>query len=246
MRFGIWAKALGIIFCVLLLALVFLAHRNATIDKFSQTAIGPNTAVSEVDEIAAFNGRYACESLLRIILSPEANQSNRIAAIKDLRNCDKGAASSTLAGLLQPQNGLGLRLAIADSLQSRPCPSGCIEKILHYQERIWKNEKTFEDHYKLADHVSWGTDKIEEDQKVLSTRLDSLLRKNNSITIDSLSKIYGLGGPYPSDFAIDLVGRLGMVSACELLVRSSEQSTSDPVITEKLNIQMSFLHCESH
>ena len=63
-----------------------------------------------------------------------------------------------------------------------------------------------------------------DDFKALKKRpedaLDEILRKNKPALGAVLEKIYGLAGPFPGPFGIEVVTRLGITEACPLLMRT--------------------------
>ena len=61
---------------------------------------------------------------------------------------------------------------------------------------------------------------LSEKEQELQTALDEILRKNKPALGAVLERIYGLAGPFPSPFAVEVVSRLGLTEACPLLMRT--------------------------
>ena len=229
--------------CVILLPVAYLAYRANEIERLSQIAHRPSTEVVSVNEIGQFKGDAANMALLAVALDPNANQSNRIAAIRILTSRTNTDVSGPLSRLMQPHNGLDLRRAVSDSLQRTSCSSECVERILQYEERMWFGEKNFEDYHKISGDIKWGSDQIEKEQNQLHSQLDLILIREASTTVRYLTDIYGLGNAFPSDFAVDLVGRLKITVACPLLRRSWEGSAHNMQVQQKLQNTITSLNC---
>jgi hypothetical protein len=61
---------------------------------------------------------------------------------------------------------------------------------------------------------------LSEKEQELQTALDEVLRKNKPALGAVLERFYGLAGPFPSPFAVEVVSRLGLTEACPLLMRT--------------------------
>lgn len=142
----------------------------------------------------------------------------RIEAINALRGRDGDKVAIGLASLFQPHNGLDVRTAAAESLQSRYCNQECILLILHYLERIFRGEQNAEDRWAR----SLDPD-LPDKQKKLYEMLSSILRQQSQETVLVLRNTYGLGTAAPSTFALNLSTRIGLADACPLLLQSFQR-----------------------
>jgi hypothetical protein len=106
-----------------------------------------------------------------------------------------------------------MRQALANAIYQTGCSPECVKNILYYEERIWRGDRPVE----VTDANPPAG--LSEQEKELQTALDEILRKNKPALGAVLEKIYGLAGPFPSPFGIEVVTRLGITEACPLLMR---------------------------
>jgi hypothetical protein len=205
---------LGIIIILIILAVVaFTTWRNARIDALARSALGNKSDVNTVKRLASYSGNRAGELLL-VVASGAASQENRLAALQALVNRKDAARVSRLSELLLPTETVPMRQAIAKAIYQTGCSPECVKNILYYDERIWHGDRPSE----VTD--ANPPPGLSEQEKELQTALDEILRKNKPALGAVLEKIYGLAGPFPSPFSIEVVTRLGITEACPLLMRT--------------------------
>jgi hypothetical protein len=212
--FGFRPARLGIIIIVIILALVaFTTWRNARIDALARSALGNKPDVDTVKRLSTYSGARASERLF-VIASAAPEQENRLAALQALVIRKDAVRVSALSELLLPTESLPMRQAIANAIYQTACSPECVKNILYYEERIWRGDRPAE----LTDANPPAG--LPEKEKELQTALDEILRKNKPALGAVLEKIYGLAGPFPSPFGIEVVTRLGITEACPLLMRT--------------------------
>ena len=212
--FGFRPSRLGIIIIVIILAVVaFTTWRNARIDALARSALGNKSDVNTVKRLASYSGDRAGERLL-VIASAAPTQENRLAALEALLARKDAVRVSGLSELLLPAESFAMRQAIANAIYQTGCSPECVKNILYYEERIWRGDRPAE----VTDANPPAG--LSEQEKELETALDETLRKNKPALGAVLEKIYGLGGPFPHPFSIEVVTRLGITEACPLLMRT--------------------------
>jgi hypothetical protein len=185
---------------------------------------GSAESQAAVKLLATYRGQRSLSMLLDIALrqnplAPEAQTE----AIKALTRRKDPQIAVTLAGLLQPQEGLDTRKAAAAALQNLPCNRECIASILHYLERIWRGEPNIEDRWVLGPGNEPVLANYRAGQQAVYDNLYSVLRREKKETFTTLVNVYGLGSVVASPFALDLVSRLELHEACPYLVESERQ-----------------------
>jgi hypothetical protein len=205
---------MGILVIVVILAVIaFTTWRNARIDALARSAVGNKADVNTVKRLASYSGERSSELLLVVVSGAPAHE-NRLAALQALVNRKDAARVSRLSELLLPTETLAMRQALANAIYQTGCSPECVKNILYYEERIWRGDRPSEE--TSADPPK----ELSEKEKELQTALDEILRKNKPALGAVLEKIYGLAGPFPSPFAIEVVTRLGITEACPLLMRT--------------------------
>jgi hypothetical protein len=205
---------LGMIVVLIILGvLAFTTWRNARIDALARSALGNKPDVNAVRRLASYSGERASERLL-VIASAAPTHENRLAALQALVTRKDGARISGLSELLLPTESLTMRQAIANAIYQTGCSPQCVKNILYYEERIWRGDRPAE----VTDANPPAG--LSEPEKELQTSLDEILRKNKPALGAVLEKVYGLAGPFPGPFSIEVVTRLGITEACPLLMRT--------------------------
>jgi hypothetical protein len=212
--FGFRPARLGIIFVVIVLVIVaFTTWRNTRIDALARSALGNKSDVNTVKRLAGYSGDRSSELLL-VVASGARSQENRLAALEALVSRKDAARVSRLSELLLPTETFPMRQAIANAIYQTGCSPECVKNILYYEERIWRGDRPAE----VTDANPPAG--LSEQEKELQTALDETLRKNKPALGAVLEKIYGLAGPFPNPFAIEVVTRLRITEACPLLMRT--------------------------
>jgi hypothetical protein len=200
------------------------AMRNLFRVATLEVPAGSEERIIAVKKLGTFSGRKATAMLLEIALGRYPNawvwSEPRNAAIKELRSRHDTDYSSDLASLLQPHENLESRQLAANALANSGCNIPCINSVLHYVERRWRGEPTVEE------RLPYVPDEIRKEQFELESQLDSVLLRHQKDTLASLSAIYGLGSADPSPYAIALVRRLHLDTACPALVSSRKNASS--------------------
>jgi hypothetical protein len=205
---------LGIIIIVIILVgVAFSTWRNARIEALGRSALGNKSDVNTVKRLASYSGERSGEWLL-LVASGAQNPENRLAALQALVARKDAARVSRLSEFVLPTETLPMRQAIANAIYQTGCSPECVKNILYYEERIWRGDRPAE----MTDANPPAG--LSEKEKELQTALDEILRKNKPALGAVLEKIYGLAGPFPSPFAVDVVTRLGLTEACPLLMRT--------------------------
>jgi hypothetical protein len=236
-----WKYVAGGSLVALILIGAFAAQRRrAMTDLYTRATAGGTDRVA-IEDLAQYKGDDATELLLRIALNPTSGSPEK--AILSLAGRRTRDFSGPLSILLQPHDGLELRLAVADFLQNHSCSAECVDRILHYRERLWRGERNYEDHFANLRNTRWDTGAIAAKQKKLIDELTSVLVRERGTTLRSLERTYGLGYPYPSPFPVDLVGQLGLIEACPDLQTSLTLSDRDASVREGLEKQLEVLRC---
>jgi hypothetical protein len=223
--FGFRPTRLGIAIIVIVLAVIaFTTWRNARIDALARSAVGNKPDVNTVKRLASYSGDRASERLF-VIASAAPAHENRLAALQALVARKDVVRVSALSELLLPTESLPMRQAIANAIYQTGCSPECVKNILYYEERIWRGDRPSE----VTDANPPAG--LSEKEKELQTALDEILRKNKPALGAVLEKIYGLAGPFPNPFGVEVVTRLGITEACPVLMRT--------YLTVKENVQAS-------
>src|SRR5664279_2527276 len=224
--FGFRPARIGIAIIVLILAVTaYTTWRNARIDALAHSALDKRADVNTVKRLAAYSGQRSAEQLGAIAAGAQ-NQQVRIAALQALVARKDAARVSRLSELLLPTENLAMRQAIANAIYQTGCSVECVKNILYFEERMWRGDRPAEE----VDAVPPKA--LSEKEQELQTSLDEVLRKNKPALGALLERTYGLAGPFPSPFAVEMVSRLGITEACPLLMRTyltvSENVKSSP------------------
>jgi hypothetical protein len=224
--FGFRPARIGIAIIVILLAgTAFTTWRNARIDALAHSALDKKADVSAVKRLAGYSGQRSAE-LLGAVASGAQNQQVRLAALQALVDSKDVARVSRLSELMLPTENLAMRQALANAMYQTGCSVECVRNILYFEERMWRGDRP-------AEEVEANPPKgLSEKEQELQTALDEVLRKNKAELGAVLERTYGLAGPFPSPFAVEIVSRLGLSEACPLLMRTyltvSESVKSSP------------------
>jgi hypothetical protein len=193
------------------LCFVLYAFRLAKLEKLHREALEPGQSHPQtIDELAALRGTGATSVLLAVAKNP--NSGSQMAAVRALANRNDSGVADQLAQMLKLDEGMAVRQAITDSLQSLPCRQQCLEHILLYLERRGNGERTPEENLTGVDHFRAENLAIEDG-------LRSILTTHSVETKEILASEYGVSEQSlaPSQFAITLVVQLGMNTECSNL-----------------------------
>jgi len=223
--------ALG--FAIAILVAGYLSYRNNQMDRLYAEAMGyppffrsSGESTAALKKLSSYRGHRASEMLLDVALGrgpvreflPETQEE----AIKLLGQRKDPEIALSLAKLLQPHEGLGIRRAVASGLKYPACNDECICLILHYLERLWRGDPNHEDRWIDSSGRGSVTATVKKEQEMLYADLYSTLKGAKVETLMNLAGVYGLGTADPSPFALDLVSRLGLNEACPYLVQSDQ------------------------
>ncbi|HMD33239.1 MAG TPA: hypothetical protein VKG84_15090 [Candidatus Acidoferrales bacterium] len=142
------------------------------------------------------------------------------------------------------------RQAAAEALRDLPCGSECVVSVLHYLERIASGESNSEDRWVPPPSVEEAIARMrKKSQQGAYDALYSVLRNQKRETLTALAKVYGLGTPAPSVFALDLVSRAALPEACPLLLQSDRDLRELPdkefrAPRQELQASLSSLKCK--
>ncbi|SRR5229473_3746439 len=224
------------IIVVLSLTALFLLYRfvqnekmNILYNQATEFRGGVNP-IESVRKLALYDNAHSNMLLSRIAMGSTKTSAfssdAQVEAIRTLSRTSDPVIAGNLASLLQPHNGLDIRLAVALTLQHLPCKSICIESILHYLERVKAGELNLED---LATPSNVGADiSFEHEHEQLYGILYSTLKREQSDTVATLRFVYGLESVSPTLFALDLLRQTKIPDACPLLLRSKQKISSRP------------------
>ena len=211
---GFRPARIGIAAIVLLLAgMAYTTWRNARIDALARSALDKSGDVNTVKRLAGYSGARSAE-LLGAVAAGAQNQANRLAALQALVARKDAARVSRLSEVLLPTENLAIRKALANAIYQTGCSVECVKNILYFEERMWRGDRPAED---VSPNSLKG---LSEQEQELQTALDEILRKNKPALGAVLERAYGLAGPFPSPFAVEVVSRLGITEACPLLMRT--------------------------
>src|SRR5271165_6056259 len=207
-------RRLGILIIVIvLLATAFTTWRNARIDALARAALDKKPDVEAVKRLASYSGQRAGELLL-VVASGAPTQETRLAALQALVDRKDAARVSRLSGLLVPPESFAMRQALANAVYQTGCSVECVRNVLYFEERMWRGDRPAEE---TQANPPAG---LSEKEQELQTALDEILRKNKPALGAVLERTYGLAGPFPSPFAVEIVTRMGITEACPLLMRT--------------------------
>lgn len=211
---GFRPARIGIAIILILLGVTaYTTWRNARIDALAHSALDKKGDVSTVKRLAAYSGQRSAE-LLVAVASGAQNQQVRLAALQALVDRKDAARVSRISELILPTENLPMRQALANAVYRTGCSVECVRNILYFEERMWRGDRPAED-------ISPNPPKeLSEKERELQTALDEVLRKNKPALGAVLERFYGLAGPFPSPFAVEIVSRLGLTEACPLLMRT--------------------------
>ena len=211
---GFRPARIGIAIVLILLAgTAFTTWRNARIDALARSAMDKKGDVQTVKRLSSYSGQRSAE-LLALVAAGAQNQPVRLAALQSLVDRKDGARISRLSELLLPTESLAMRQALANAIYQTGCSLECVKNILYFEERMWRGDRPVEE---TEAQPAQG---LSEKELELQTALDEILRKNKPALGVVLEKTYGLAGPFPSPFAVEVVSRLGITEACPLLMRT--------------------------
>lgn len=212
--FGFRPARIGIAVILILLAgMAYTTWRNARIDALARSAMDKKANVNTVKRLAGYSGQRSAE-LLGAVAAGAQVPENRLAALQALVQRKDAARVSRLSELMLPTEGLAMRQALANAIYQTGCTLECVRNILYFEERMWRGDRPAEE---AAANPPAG---LSEKEQELQTALDEILRKNKPALGLILEKTYGLAGPFPSPFAVEVVSRLGITEACPLLMRT--------------------------
>jgi hypothetical protein len=243
-------SAYVLVFLVVCLAVGgFVVYRNARMTSFFQTALSPLSSTATAHEairaLSRYDGSAATSLLVRIATNDQAFIDDRqIVAIEAVAQRKDPSALARLAFLLQPHVELGRRKAVAKTLEQGVCVEECIERILHYEERLWHGDVSDEDTAGITDHLVLL--QIAKEHALLIESLNQTLVHNQRMTVSVLRNIYGLGSPVPSAFALHVVETTRMRGACPLISGSGRSDLISEVQREKLFTLAKDLNCSSN
>lgn len=208
------------------------ARRRQELDRLYAEASGdlryyrtPTGSTEAVERIAAYHSARSKRMLIDIALgrSPYlVPGQTQTAAMRILAESNDPEVADELVKLLYPHIGFGSRIEAAAALQKLPCRQQCINSILHYLERVWWGEKNSEDNF-IYPPKDNSPAEIKQEQQQLYRNLYSVLEKEHSETLKSLATTYGFGTDSPSPFALDLISRLNISEACDMLMESNRK-----------------------
>jgi hypothetical protein len=212
--FGFRPARIGIAIIILILAVTaFTTWRNARIDALARSAVDKNGDVSTVKRLASYSGQRSAE-LLGAVASGAQVQQVRLAALQALVDRKDAVRVSRLSELMLPTESLAMRQALANAIYQTGCSVECVRNILYFEERMWRGDRP-------AEETGPNSPKeLSEKEQELQTALDEILRKNKPALGAVLERFYGLAGPFPSPFAVEVVSRLGITEACPVLMRT--------------------------
>ncbi len=212
--FGFRPARIGIAIIIILLAVTgFTTWRNARIDALARSALDKKADVGTVQRLASYSGQRSAE-LLGVVVSGAQNQQVRLAALQALVDRKDAVRVSRLSELMLPTEDLAMRQALANAIYRTGCSVECVRNILYFDERMWHGDRP-------AEEIAPNPPKeLSEKEQELQTALDEILRKNKPALGAVLERFYGLAGPFPSPFAVEIVSRLGITEACPLLMRT--------------------------
>ena len=213
-EFGFRPARIGIAIILILLGVTaFTTWRNARIDALAHSALDKKGDINTVKRLAGYSGQRSAE-LLVAVASGAQNQQVRLAALQALVDSKDAARVSRLSELILPTENLPMRQALANAVYRTGCSVECIRNILYFEERMWRGDRP-------AEEIEPNPPKeLSEKEQELQTTLDEVLRKNKPALGAVLERFYGLAGPFPSPFAVEVVSRLGLTEACPLLMRT--------------------------
>jgi len=211
---GFRPARIGLAIVLILLGFTaFTTWRNARMDALARSALDRKGDVSAVNRLAGYRGQRAAELLL-LVASGSPVQQDRLAALQALVARKDAVRVSRISELLLPTEDFHVRMAIANAIYQTGCSVECVRNILYFEERMWRGDRPQEETGPMPPKS------LSEKELELQTALDEILRKNKPQLGAVLEKFYGLAGPFPSPFALEVVTRLGVTEACPVLMRT--------------------------
>lgn len=228
-------KVLGaVLLGVWLVLLVFNSQRQRNLDELFRQALGYTPAGSEdtitaVRKLASYEGASSTSMLLEIALGdhPTVWPQTRAEAIVALGHRGDPRVATAMATHLQLHEPLATRKALASALRETKCEEDCIQAVLHYLERVFRGEATYDDRF-VPPNMDFKQF-IEREQAQVVEDLHRVLTKNPESTLLKLRDTYGLGSENPSSFGLNVIAQLDLRNACPTLLRSFEKMTSSPL-----------------
>jgi hypothetical protein len=220
----------GLVFLVVLCAILTFTYSRF---NFSTSAsqqgtrrlyeVATNSELSRADrlkavgELAKAGTQEASDLLVAIAIDSQSDVDVRREAILSIGKRKDSHNAAEIATILRPHQPLYLRLATVETLAALECTETCMERVLHYMERIWRGEASAESHKEMDIPQKVLLD---SDLEGLNLSLRKVLNRDRGYTIKALVDVYGLYSPYPSSFAIHLLEEVQLVEACEGLSRA--------------------------
>lgn len=204
-------------------------YRDRELEHLYKEIVDPESFQNSVQtrmlvaRLAKYGGPRATEMLLSIALSDNLlTNGARDVAMNALAKTNDPAVARSLANLLQPHQTLGTRQMVTGTLQDLPCDTECTGSILHYLERAWRGEPSYDD--RMVDPIDpqKGIADTQRAERTLYEDLCRVLRREKVATLTVLVRVYGLGSDDPSLFALDLVSHLEVREACGTLLQSEK------------------------
>jgi hypothetical protein len=226
-RWTLTGKILLGITVVVVIAVLVVLHRKTEAEKQYPVAAGyklqgsgqQSTAIADLGKES---GEQSTDMLLQIALARGgfAMPQQQEQAVRALAGRKDPKIGPLLATLLQPYEGLGIRMATAETLKQVPCSAECVASVLHYLERIYRGEPNSEDDLPPWPEVAA---KLKAERQQFYLDLDTVLEDEKDNTLAVLTNVYGLGSEDPSSFGLDLASRIQLSEACPLLLQSQQQ-----------------------
>jgi hypothetical protein len=228
----ILAGTIVLIFIIGLAAALFEWARLSSL--YNQVFDENLTSIQRAEAVRLISIRSCIMSrqfLVEIALDRQADIDSRTEAARELSRCGSAHSSEDLSALLQPHVALILREAVAKTINEVGCTEICTASILHYLERDWHGETEMESRVKGIEILPETKQEIHE----LAEALESILVEHKVETYDVLNKIYGLGTPNPSHFAIHMVGTLKLREACGALQSPFRSVPPPPSLEDEIS-----------
>jgi hypothetical protein len=220
-------KVLLVIALVVVIAFLVMSRRRTVAEKLYPVAAGYELQGSDkqsiaIADLAKQSDQQSTDMLLEIALGRAgfAMPDQQEQAIRALARRKDPKIGAMLATLLQPHEGLGTRMAAAETLKQLPCKLECVASVLHYLERVYQDEPNSEDGFTASPEVAV---KLATERQQFYHDLDDVLETEKVNTLAVLTDVYGLGSEDPSSFGLDVVSRLRLSDACPLLLQSQRQ-----------------------
>jgi hypothetical protein len=218
----------SIVFTLIAVTVFFVSRRGREMEHLYLVATDPRTfdygkCQAATKKLAEFPDKRATEYLLEIATNSATSEilGTQKIAISKLATRNDPVIADRLSNQLQLSESLNIRLEVSKALTELPCESECIRSILYYQERRWHGEPTIQERLMVdANFAEQSNKQVERAEQEVSQSLNSVLVKEQPVTISVLVNIYGLGSLNPSLFALKTLQELGLQQSCPLLIRS--------------------------